>query len=396
MKAKLIISNIAFIVALFFMIGGGIYSIPGFILIAAYLILLTFFFTKYVKRSFLNKHSALLYLFLFYVLLTSGFDINTCISLFTTFLACILLPVKQEIIGNNAKYVKIEKLFFFITIGIMMYYCYKSLLLLNENPMALRLLISEEKDDTIVVGGGYALPYSMSLLCPFLLYGSQRIGEKLYKCAIYIVIAAGTLLVLRSLYTTALMIIFFGYLLVAMKKISAKNRALVLLFGVIVLFSFIQLLPHIANYFLNQDSNVVGRRLTEINNIINSTSGGDDDGDFTSRIKLTMSSIMTFLDNPIFGVGPSVHYDYFEMEKIGIGSHAQWFDIFAIYGIFALLLVSFLINAAKKISNNNYSLILFIILGFLNPVFSFTIVFTAFYIAPLLNFLWPANKHYDE
>lgn len=396
MKAKLIISNIAFIVALFFMIGGGIYSIPGFILIAAYLILLTFFFTKYVKRSFLNKHSALLYLFLFYVLLTSGFDINTCISLFTTFLACILLPVKQEIIGNNAKYVKIEKLFFFITIGIMMYYCYKSLLLLNENPMALRLLISEEKDDTIVVGGGYALPYSMSLLCPLLLYGSQKIGEKLYKCAIYIVIAAGTLLVLRSLYTTALMIIFFGYLLVAMKKISAKNRALVLLFGVIVLFSFIQLLPHIANYFLNQDSNVVGRRLTEINNIINSTSGGDDDGDFMSRIKLTMSSIMTFLDNPIFGVGPSVHYDYFEMEKIGIGSHAQWFDIFAIYGIFTLLLVSFLINAAKKISNNNYSLILFIILGFLNPVFSFTIVFTAFYIAPLLNFLWPANKHYDE
>lgn len=390
MKAKLLLSNTLFIIALFFMIGGGAYAIIGYILIATYLVFTALLFNKSVFNAFSKNYVIPFYLFLLFVLLTSGLDINTTIALFTTFLPCLLFQVKKNIIGNNKELVISEKFFLIGIIGIMMFYCYRSLLLLNENPMALRLLISSEKDTSVVVGGGYALPYSLTLLCPFLLYGVRYVKEKIYKVLIYIVIAVGTYFVVRALYTTAILLMAFGYIIVVSSRMSNQRRKLFIVFAFFFFIVLLQFFPLIIDFFSNQEANVVGRRLIELDNMANDKKGGDTD--LLSRMSLMLSSLETFLENPILGVGPSVNYNYFEMEKLGVGSHAEWFDIFATYGLFALLLVSYLINSAKRILKNNFSLFLFVLLGFLNPAFFFTIILVVFYIVPMFNLLWQPIK----
>ena len=378
------------IVALFFSIGGGKFSIIGYVLLAIYLVIMFFFFLKEIQVAFFNSKTIYFYIFLFFVFLTSGLDINTCLALFFTFMPCMLIEAKRCLLSNKENLRTVEKMCVFTILGILMYYSYQSLIFLETNPMALRELISVSKDDNIVIGGGYALPYSMAILCPFLLHGSRQMAIKFERYYIYIVITVGTYLVFRALFTTAILLMIFGYAVVIYKIVGFKKRKIVFVCCLIGIFLFSQIFSLITQYFLEQDFNVVGRRLLEISNIMNGNNGNDE-GDFQSRIFLSLRSIKTFFYNPIFGVGPSVKFNYFEMEKAGVGSHAQWFDIFAIYGLFALFLVAFLKKVSKRTSENNISLILFVILGFLNPIFMFTIVFVVYYLVPMFNFLWPQN-----
>ena len=391
MKTHIVITNILFIIALFLLIGGGIFSNIGYVLLALYLVIMFFLFGKEILAAFFNSSTVSIYIFLFFVFLTSGLNVNTCLALFFTFMPCMLIDAKKKVLLGSENIRTVEKMCFFTILGILMYYSYQSLVLLESNPMALRYLVSEAKDDNIIVGGGFALPYSMAILCPFLLHGSRQMASVLERYFVYVVIAVGSYLVFRALFTTALLLMIIGYVIVILGRVSSKKRILVFVFGGLLLILFIQVLPLMTQYFLDQDFNVVGRRLQEISNMMNGNTGNDD-GDLQSRINLSLRSIETFFNNPIWGIGPSVKYDYFEMEKSGVGSHAQWFDIFAIYGLFAILIVTYLRKVSKSISQNNITLKLFVILGFLNPIFMFTIVFVVYYIVPMFNFLWPQKK----
>lgn len=391
MKTRIVITNILFIIALFFKIGGGIFSNIGYVLFALYLVIMFFLFGKEILASFFNSSTVSIYIFLFFVFLTSGLNVNTCLALFFTFMPCMLIDAKRKILLRSENTRAVEKMCFFTILGILMYYSYQSLVVLESNPMALRHLVSEAKDDNIIVGGGFALPYSMAILCPFLLHGSRQMASVLERYFVYVVIAVGSYLVFRALFTTALLLMIIGYVIVILGRVSSKKRIRVFVFGGLLLILFIQVLPLMTQYFLDQDFNVVGRRLQEISNMMNGNTGNDD-GDLQSRINLSLRSIETFFNNPIWGIGPSVKYDYFEMEKSGVGSHAQWFDIFAIYGLFAILIVTYLRKVSKSISQNNITLKLFVILGFLNPIFIFTIVFVVYYIVPMFNFLWPQKN----
>lgn len=395
MKKKLIISNLVFAIALFFMIGGGDYANYGYVLLAAYLVLITIMFPNELFATFFSKGSTFLYLFLLYIACTSSFNINTCIATFTMFMPCMLIHTKLSILDNKESCKRQEKTFFFIILFIFLFYCYKSFELLKANPMALRLLISTEKDDSIVVGGGYALPYSLTILCPALVLNIQNVYSKANRIVIYSFIVIGSFLVVSSMFTTAILLLFAGFMYVFFKKIGKDKKITAIICMSIAVVLILFLFPMVKDYFLSQDANVVGRRLVEIDNILKGNKG-EDEGDFLSRIELSLSSLKTFLSAPIIGIGPSVRYDYFEMEKLGVGSHSQWFDIFAIYGLFSVLLLSYLRKTAKGISKDNVALTLFILLGFLNPIFFFNLIFVTYYITPMFNYLWPSRNEKDK
>lgn len=99
---------------------------------------------------------------------------------------------------------------------------------------------------------------------------------KFERYYIYIVIAVGTYLVFRALFTTAILLMIFGYAVVIYKIVSFKKRKIVLVCCLIGIFLFSQIFSLITQYFLEQDFNVVGRRLLEISNIMNGNNGNDE------------------------------------------------------------------------------------------------------------------------
>ncbi len=96
-----------------------------------------------------------------------------------------------------------------------------------------------------------------------------------------------------------------------------------------------------------------------------------------SRLRLYYTSIVSFVDNPIFGVG-----GYYKTATVanGIGNHSSWLDFLAMYGLVGCipLMLCFLQIFYRNIKNIYYSdtrfvrIILWLFFmgyGLINPVF---------------------------
>lgn len=120
-------------------------------------------------------------------------------------------------------------------------------------------------------------------------------------------------------------------------------------------------------------------------------------GDFANtdtlslRLKLTMISVNSFKDNPVFGI------DFANHKSGVIGGHAQWADDLARYGILGncFIVISYMFAARYTIRYSEGLMmkyfmisewIVFILLGFLNPCLSGTILMVMFVVVPAMNF----------
>lgn len=140
---------------------------------------------------------------------------------------------------------------------------------------------------------------------------------------------------------------------------------------------------------------MISERLTVIGNALQGRGDGNSN-DIFSRFNLYFSSLRVFKNNFLYGIGYEFGYNTEKMLGVGLGSHSEWFDLLATYGLLgSIMLFTFLFTKFKENSETmiiKLGGLIFLILGFLNPNDSFTIYLVVFLLLPLLgSFLQKAD-----
>lgn len=241
--------------------------------------------------------------------------------------------------------------------------------------------------------GGFGFVYSAVFVNILLLYFIFR-GRVVYKYVSIIIFSMITLMLLMASYATALLFLFAGVFLLAI--IKGKRSFIIAFFLASLLFLFVPketigtLLINVTSLF---DTNTVLKsKFLDLAQGLVSDSYGDQT---LVRGKLYLTSLETFLKNPLFGIyGP-----FGNSFNASVGGHSGWLDQLAYYGLIGSLpLFAVIFHNFKKqlafYSNHPYyrflltAQVLFIAFGFINPViYIYQLGFVMFVIAPAIPFL---------
>lgn len=287
-----------------------------------------------------------------------------------------------------------------VTLGIYVYYSVKTNLFLELNPLAAREMISIGVDDSLLIGGGFSLSYGFAILVPvlvyFMLYSSNFeeyiiISNKITRLLLVIVAILFITTIYKSMFTISFIIMLLGsfFAFYKMRKGGKSNNITFVLVFLISLFIIVfinQYLPSIQSY-LQSLNTVIGYKLLAV---FESFDQGEvvSGGGFKGRVDLYFESFYTWIENPFMGIAYENNFDRTKMMEAGLGSHSEWFDLFAKYGLLGILLLIYIFKPKKVYKKNKgykLALLLFFIIGFLNPIHLFNIYFIVFFYVPLLD-----------
>ena len=202
----------------------------------------------------------------------------------------------------------------------------------------------------------------------------------------YVICAFLAYFVIKAQFMTAIVVMVSGVLFAFFHK--RKGSIIVIpVAALLFVFLFVAFSDTLIQITDENDMTAVSQRLEEIQHI--TARNAEEAQDFSYRQDLTRTSFETFLEHPLFGV----HYKYEsinEAKLLSIGNHAEWVDSLAKYGLFGILLIYFIIKVIlkqKRLIDTNIHYLLFIVLVFFNPIFSFYMVFTVFAYLPLLRYV---------
>lgn len=240
----------------------------------------------------------------------------------------------------------------------------------------------------------FNLCYSFAIAIPCLMELMKKVRIKRGISFLIILLSAIILFYLiKAQYVTAV-ILAFGlgiFFLFYKNKKSIYITTAVLAF---VLVAFVNIYPSISSQLDRSEGySELTSRLDEIYMAL--TGQGSNATDLNSRTNLSMLSMETFIHNPILGVNHIISSDVHIIDY-GIGNHASWPDSLARYGLFSLLLFSFLWQSLKKQRKELGILapsLAFAVLGFLNPVLHFPQICTVFLIMPIM---YNYTKHNEK
>lgn len=226
----------------------------------------------------------------------------------------------------------------------------------------------------------WGLCYAIVFLIPIIAAEFKARKNK----GLLVIIAILSMFVLGAQITFAILflIVFLLFLLITPPK---SNRFVLLIFAGMLLF--ILLLPLIAEILLflfnylekYEGTNVIRSRIW---GLYRTFADGKAYGDSKVRLDLYFISINTFLNNPLFGGS-------------GIGQHSQIFDLLGSVGImgFTPMVIMFIFytkevyNALKLELMKRYfflSLLVFLFLMFMNPIFYSPIIFMSIFLFPVV------------
>lgn len=395
---------IPFIVFIFLKIGSAnTVSITNFTLVLFYIWLLSVFLAKpRVVFKILNQiHYYSLFIFLLFLFL--GFSYAN--GVFSTVKAIgafiqVLAPIFMYEFYSKFLSKKTVRNLIVITLGIYIYYSFKTILYLELNPLAAREMVSIGVDDSLLIGGGFSLAYGFAILIPVLVYlafNYSKFEEQIFinnlftRVLIFFAIIVFLVTIYQSMFAISFLIMLFGslYSLIRMNKVKKKNNTL--LYGVFIIAVFIilsanQLMPLLQNYLASLNTVISNKLLVLLN--LSDYSNIKDTGSLGTRLELYMNSFYIWLDNPFLGVAYKYDFSTTKMIAIGMGAHSEWLDLLAKYGLLSVFLMIYIFTPKKVYKyNQGYKLgfILFIILGFLNPIYIFNIFFIVFFYSPLLD-----------
>lgn len=354
-------------------------------------------FPKLLKHSFSQQRYLFLFFFLAFYFVTTSLGKNLYQGLiFTLYMMRVISPiVMYDIIKTCSS--KIKKIFattlllIFVIYAIWMY----QLIDIYGGELGLKnsvLGVGVDGEDR--VGSAFGYVYSLPILIlSLILYlriilrqtRQNAVNHGWKKFTFYLVITLYLLvLVVKSLFMTAIVLTILSICLGLFYKSSRHwiMKSLTVLLSLIIVF--LSQYQFIATNISRLGSESTDQRVEEIYYFL--TGQGSKAQDLSMRSDLSGVSIRTFFGHPIFGANHLVGFDRFKNDIIG--NHAEWFDMLALYGIFALLLFSYLYKSLKYqyYDTGNYlPAYIYILIGFLNPMFYFIINLTVFVIAPLLN-----------
>ena len=232
---------------------------------------------------------------------------------------------------------------------------------------------------------------SLAILIPSIVYSLfhyDRIGIK-YKWMAILFMALFTVvsfyLIFKSFFITPLLISIVGS---AISVVYGKKNWIIksAIVAAVFVFVFLTCFPLIVS-FVDGISDGASRQVTpKLYELRNTLEGNYKDAyDLSSRGDLASSSFTTFLKNPIIGVS-YLATDFEQTSKLGVGNHSEWIDDLAMYGLYALFLFYYLVKAAyQQMEDTRFSLplLLFLFIGFNNPVLSFMNICTVYLLIPL-------------
>lgn len=205
------------------------------------------------------------------------------------------------------------------------------------------------------------------------------------------------LMIIKASYTITLIIAFLGISLALLPK-NHKVFALILYIITFLLVLLPQriigkLLFIVADFFSNNE--ILHMKFLSLSN--NFIYGGSL-SESTNRVELYMTSLSTFLKQPLFGIyGPLGNSNNIGYHTIG--GHSGWLDLLAFYGLFAGIPLFFILffNIKKNLTfykGTKYyryifiAYLFFVIYGFINPVISvYEIGFVVLFVIPAIPFI---------
>jgi len=369
-----------------------------------------FSFTNHKFVKIINSKYLLLLVVLIYHFL-SGLLV-TPISKQIIYTAELFLFFSPLIIYDYFKQIKSRNVLFFLMYSIVIIlsiYSFKTILYLIQHPLAARSMISIGIDDDVTIGGGFALAYSLSILVPCLFYiliGQRKLLSKPIKLIIIICIVLFSITVIASLFSIAILLLIFGCLFSLL--VLKKERVFPSFLKVLIVSSLFYFLigPVIGDFLIDSvhlSNPVLQQRSYEIGHALNGR-GYSETKDLDARIDVYEKSLLTFMKNPVLGVGIEAGNNYNDLYAAGIGGHSAFLDYLGKFGLigciplFYFLFLSYKENARSNLVNLAW--LVFIISAILNPIVSFTVFLVLTLLIPLINNLQlhsePENILYDK
>lgn len=200
-----------------------------------------------------------------------------------------------------------------------------------------------------------------------------------------------------SLYTTALLFVFLGAALCFISVLYRKSPKSVYFLIFLVLFLLILgtvFNEQISDYLYGITENLNWIVRARVQSVIDTIFQTDHGNWYNTdrRNELANYSLKTFKENPLLGVG------YYGYGYGVIGCHQEWYDMLGVfgvlgcvYGIFILIFnTRFAYKEAKTKMDKDalmISVVMLLMLGFLNPCLSKQILFFVYVVAPNISSL---------
>lgn len=309
------------------------------------------------------------------------------------------LAMKELSVRRKKNIIKIAIGTMLISSLISIYYC------VAVNPDALRYRDIVGINNTFDFNQLYSVTFFFASYIFSYMMNRKSLGNSTKKMIMILTISILLCVIVLSRLTTAILFIVIGVaipILLDLKKKNAKSVSISIIILLIVLVSVVfrneisDALVGISKLF----PSVVSRRLIRIVDMVFFTTH-DNTYTMSRRMELASYSINSFLKSPIIGIG---------LNNIGygtIGYHQEWFDFLGVIGLFGTCITMgsmmlFVRNIYKKTNskidqrNMQICLILFFILGFLNPCITISSMFTISVLAPNLSVLWERGDNYES
>lgn len=364
------------------------------VLFATTLVAAFLFNRKAFTAAVFERKTLLAAIFLLYVflsgLLNGGlkFEIGIFISGLMTFSSMIFYNFYSQ---NEEK----DKLKTIISI-IMFFYCIvaiNALFFYSIHQSAARSLAMDANAfGFLMIGGGYQLAYFSAILgvaCLGLIV-EGRIDSRINLFFAIVILIIASLVVLKTESTITLFMYGLSLLiaLVFRRKKGKTNNNLVKIIVLLALTPlFFILIPKLGSFLMEISKSVEGSfssRLYSLGSFIS----GNNDSYAELRLALPFQSLVTFLNNPLFGVSYQHGNNYLNSSLYGIAQHGEWFDALGNYGIFfgAIYLSIFIlfirdICVRKNRMSLGWAVCMFLI-GLLNPVYRWSPMFAFFFLVP--------------
>lgn len=369
----------------------------NYILLLLWLLFATILSPTVVAKVFTKSKYIYLYVFLLYVFINGAlsYDISSVMKFMVGFII-IISPVficdYIKLYDNSkvSKYAEIASLIIFA------YYSFKTLSIIKVYPAITRELASPDSHISQFyygtnIGGGFPLTYGLSFLIIFLAFYLLKVANKVKKLILIFYVCLFGYTLFKSQYFIATLLVIFGVILNSFNKNKQKIffffYILIILCLSLYLFGFFNFVGEFIIESTQSNNSVLGVKLNEIGYFLT----GNNSNSYvnilgrTSRMKISLD---TFLAHPIIGVGRITGFNT-DIEIGLVGQHSEWIDSLARFGIIGsfiyFILLYKLFKDTYQVKLKLYSvLIIFIILGFADPIRNFTVFYVIYFVVEMM------------
>lgn len=288
-----------------------------------------------------------------------------------------------------------------IAVFALAYGLLNSIQTIDANELAAREASSGHSSQDAVLTGNYSFTATITILLGSMLCYLQthKFMKHKIKCALalFMVIGAVVFVFQCNLMISILSIIVAAIVYVAVnkKKEIRAARIILLIVAIAILIPLLSVIGGLLADLIDSLGDFIGSStITDRTSLLSAwLRGGSMEGNLESRINLCRIALNTFINNPIFGIGPQNNASiYFETQ---LGLHATFFDEWARFGLVGMILlirpflrfyryVCSIVKEGARLKAVKAGFWVFLFISMLNPVASANVGIALFYIVPVI------------